>query len=86
MITPIPYHIALEERLLTHAAFSLNTYPLGKPTLLDPGASLHVFNDRQRFRNYRLATYGEEVFAGDSGVRILNWGTVKVELRQLRRP
>lgn len=80
MTTPIRYHVAPKERLLTYAALSSATYPLSKSTLLDSGASLHIFNDRQRFRNFRYAVHGEVVFAGASETRILGWGTVTLPI------
>lgn len=80
MITPIPHHIAPKQRLITQAAFNAGTYPLSKSILLDSGATLHIFNDRRRFRNFRHAVDGEAVFAGDSQVRILGWGTATVLL------
>lgn len=80
MTTPIRCHVAPQERLLAHGAFSLDTYPLSASVLLDSGASLHIFNDRRRFRNYKPAAHGEEVFAGASRVPILGWGSVTLLL------
>jgi len=81
MTTPLRRHVVPRQRLLVAAAFHSADYPLRRSTLLDSGASLHVFNDRTRLRNFRAATYGESIFAGDTEVPILGWGTATVRLK-----
>ena len=50
-------------------------------TILDSGATIHVFNDLSRFSNFRKAPRGEYLIAGDSHVPILGYGDIALRLK-----
>lgn len=59
---------------------SVSNYPLRDSAILDSGSSIHIFNARERFTDYRPAPPGDSVIAGKSVVPILGYGTVRVTL------
>lgn len=56
-------------------AGSLDSYPLINSAILDSGASIHIFNNLQWFRNIRRAN-NEIIIAGTAEVPIRAYGTV----------
>lgn len=55
-------------------------YSLRNSFLLDSGASIHVCNDRSRFRNLRAAELEEYLIAGSSVIQIEAFGLVEITL------
>lgn len=64
---------------VSDSIFHVNDYPLKDSVILDSGASLHVFNNRERFSNFRVAPSGDCVLTGDGKLPILGYGEVKIE-------
>lgn len=52
-------------------------------TILDCGATLHIFNDLGKFRSFRKATTRDFLIAGDSEVRIEGYGRVDLPTTRL---
>jgi Reverse transcriptase (RNA-dependent DNA polymerase) len=65
-----------------HMASSDSGCALKHCSLLDTGASLHVFNNLRRFDSFRKAPRGDYVLAGSAKVPILGYGkvTMRVDL------
>lgn len=55
-------------------------YLLRDSVILDSGTTDHIFNDRKRFVNFKEATCGDYVTAGNSQVAIIGYGTVNFKL------
>ena len=66
------------------SSFFSNSYPLRNSAILDTGSTVHVFNDIARFSNYRMAPYGDFLWAGDTKVAVLGYGDVSISLNQNR--
>lgn len=64
----------------SHAAFAVTQYPLKNSAILDSGSTIHIFNTMTRFNNYRAASPGDFVTAGDNVVAIQGYGTVDVNV------
>jgi hypothetical protein len=62
------------------AALSINDYPLKHSALLDSGSSIHVFNEKERFVNFKRATPGDFLWAGTHRVPVLGYGEVDIEV------
>ncbi|EED13614.1 hypothetical protein TSTA_098710, partial [Talaromyces stipitatus ATCC 10500] len=73
-------YIRMEKDL---AALSINEYPLKHSALLDSGSSIHVFNEIERFVNFRKATAGDFLWAGTHQVPVLGYGEVDIEIHGL---
>lgn len=67
--------------LTAMGAFHTDNYPLHRSAILDSGTTLHIFNDLCRFLNFRKATPGDFIWAGDSTVEVLGYGEVQVRLQ-----
>jgi hypothetical protein len=67
------------------AALSINNYPLKHLALLDSGSSIHVFNEIERFMNFRRATVGDFLWADTYRVPVLGYGEVDIEIYGLGR-
>ncbi|KAL3702648.1 hypothetical protein TMatcc_011227 [Talaromyces marneffei ATCC 18224] len=65
------------------AALSINEYPLKHSALLDSGSSIHVFNEFERFINFRKAQVGDFLWAGSNQVPILGYGEVDIQVHGL---
>ena len=61
--------------------FRTTQYKLYNSTILDSGATLHVFNDRTRFKDFRQAKEEDEIIAGNSVIPIEGFGTVEITVR-----
>ena len=61
--------------------FRTTQYELYNSTILDSGATLHVFNDRTRFTDFRQAKEEDEIIAGNSVIPIEGFGTVEITVR-----
>ena len=64
------------DRIYEKSIFSSISYQLKDLTILDSGATIHVFNDLSRFSNFRKAPRGDYLIAGDSHVPILGYGDI----------
>ena len=53
-------------------------------TILDSGATVDIFNNKQRFHAFRAAGQTEFIWAGESKVRVYGRGTVFLDLPTLR--
>ena len=53
-------------------------------SILDCGASLHVFNNLRRFSNFRKAPRGDYVLAGSTKVPILGYGEVTMQVESTK--
>lgn len=49
-------------------------------TILDSGATLHVFHDRTRFKDFRPADVEDFLFAGSSVLPIEGYGAVDINI------
>jgi hypothetical protein len=58
------------------SAFSVTHYPLKNSALLDSGATIHIFNNCNRFDKYRPAEPDDFVFAGKQQIPIQGYGNV----------
>ncbi|KAM4063348.1 GAG-pre-integrase domain-containing protein [Hirsutella rhossiliensis] len=58
-------------------------YPLYDSFILDSGSDTHICNNRSRFLDYTAPAEPEELFAGDSQLQILGYGTVRIRLQSL---
>ncbi|KAL3712549.1 hypothetical protein TMatcc_001248 [Talaromyces marneffei ATCC 18224] len=74
------YFVRMEKDL---AALSINEYPLKHSALLDSGSSIHVFNEFERFINFRKAQVGDFLWAGSNQVPILGYGEVDIQVHGL---
>ena len=68
----------------TQAALAIDQYPLKNSSILDSGTTIHIFNEITRFLNFRSATDGDFVWAGDSKVAILGYGDIDIEVLRPR--
>jgi hypothetical protein len=59
---------------------SISTYPLKHSAILDTGTTLHVFNELSRFLNFRIALYGDFLWAGDTRVPIQGYGEIDIHI------
>lgn len=59
-------------------------YPLKKSALLDSGATIHIFNDIDRFEDYRPAEPGDFIYAGQQQVPIQGYGHVNIHTQGRR--
>lgn len=66
------------------SAFSTTNYPLKDSALLDSGATIHIFNDIQRFKDFRPAGPGDYVFAGEQRVPVRGYGSVEIYIQSAR--
>ncbi|KAM4061506.1 hypothetical protein HRG_013186 [Hirsutella rhossiliensis] len=57
-------------------------YPLYDSFILDSGSDTHICNNRSRFLDYTAPAEPEELFAGDSQLQILGYGTVRMKLEE----
>ena len=57
------------------------TYVLCNSTILDSGSSIHIFNDRSRFRDFRPAPADSSVLTGGGNCLIEGYGTVDVTVQ-----
>jgi len=48
--------------------------------IYDSGATIHVFNDLSRFRDFRKASHGDYLQAGMTQAPILGYGTVDLQI------
>ena len=63
------------------ASLEANSYPLRNSTILDTGSTIDVCNEISRFLNFKAATYGDFLYAGDVKVPILGYGDVDVQAK-----
>ncbi len=49
--------------------------------ILDSGATIHVFNDLDRFTNFRKASRGHQILTGNGPVGILGYGDITLRLQ-----
>src|SRR5204862_5254317 len=69
------------DRIYEKSVFSSISYQLKDLTILDSGATIHVFNDLSRFSNFRKAPRGDYLITGDSHVPILGYGNITLRLK-----
>ena len=62
---------------------SIQNYPLVHSAILDSGSTLHIFNQISRFLDFRVATPGECVWAGDHKIPIRGYGEVDITVQTL---
>jgi len=55
-------------------------YGLRNAAILDSGATIHIFNEIARFRNYRAAEPGDVIIIGQGHVPVLGYGDVQVQV------
>jgi hypothetical protein len=67
--------------LVIAAAFAGSEYPLKDSTILDSGATIHVFNQISRFHNFRTVSEEHYLWAGEGRLRILGYGDVDICLK-----
>ena len=72
------------DRIYENSVFSSTSFTLKDLTILDSGATIHVFNDLSRFYNFRKAPRGDYLITGDSHVPILGYGDVALRLKNGR--
>ena len=65
------------------SCLQVDKYPLRSSTILDCGATLHIFNDLRRFKSIRKAVTGDYLIAGDSEVQIEGYGRVDLPVIRL---
>ncbi|KAM4067972.1 GAG-pre-integrase domain-containing protein [Hirsutella rhossiliensis] len=68
------------------AAFSVESYPLCNSALLDSASTIHIFNQISRFLNFRRATKGDFLWAGESQVPIQGYGDVDIRIEGPQGP
>jgi hypothetical protein len=56
-------------------------YPLINSAILDSGTTIHIFNQKSRFQDLRRAPSGDYVWAGETQVPILAYGTVDIQVQ-----
>jgi hypothetical protein len=56
-------------------------YPLKNATILDSGASVHIFNHVSRFSDLKPAPYGDYVTTGNGPIPIQGYGNVEIIIR-----
>ncbi|XP_044715238.1 GAG-pre-integrase domain-containing protein [Hirsutella rhossiliensis] len=61
---------------------SVKVYPLYDSFILDSGSDTHICNNRSCFLDYTALAEPEELFAGDSQLQILGYGTVRMKLEE----
>ena len=64
------------------SGYSEANYALRNAAILDSGATIHIFNNAQRFSNYRKALRGDAITAGEGQMRVEGYGEVDLELKQ----
>jgi reverse transcriptase-like protein/Pol polyprotein len=68
-----------------HMAFQADSsFELKYCSILDCGASLHIFNNLRRFSNFRKAPRGDYVLAGSTRVPILGYGEVTMQVESTK--
>lgn len=60
------------------SAFSTTNYPLKDSALLDSAATIHIFNDMDRFNRFQQAGPEDFVYAGEQRVPIRGYGNVVI--------
>jgi len=63
------------------ASLEANSYPLRNSIILDTGSTIDICNEISRFLNFKVATYGDFLYAGDVKVPILGYGDVDVQAK-----
>lgn len=64
--------------MVSKGAFNVTPYPLKNSSILDTGATIHIFNDRKRFTEFRPTVLVDEVYAGKQFIQISGYGKVAV--------
>ena len=68
-------------KLFKEAGMTTTTqYGLRNAAILDSGATIHIFNEIARFRNYRAAEPGDVIIIGQGHVPVLGYGDVQVQV------
>lgn len=66
--------------LIGAAFFGAEHYILQQAFLLDPSSTIHIWNHRSRFQNFPWAPAEDYIQAGDSKVRVIDYGEVDLQL------
>ena len=67
--------------MATRAALSVAQYPLKNSAILDTGSTIDIFNEISRFLNFRAASHGDFLWAGEQKVPIQGYGDVNIAVK-----
>ncbi len=62
-------------------AYSVSHYPLVHLAILDSGSTIHIFNKKSWFLNYRDVPKGDVVVAGITMVLVIGYGDIEIRVK-----
>jgi len=54
---------------------------LKNSAILDSGSTIHIFNNKSRFLNYKKALPGDHLWAGEQPVQVQGYGDVDIQIQ-----